>query len=208
MTAAVADLARDVRGVLVDVLTRRGFRLVVVEDGIEALDLVRTWKPRILFVNPYLPGLMGTDLIAKLREEGGAPETIILVGAIHNARRYRRRPESLYGADDYVDDGAAEEAILRKLEYHLKVPLQMDQRGPSGDPESLRLARSVFTDLLVYHPQKMSGLRTLADFKVAFQKEIGEARKYLEDRKPGSSGVLDDVARRFLEETRAREAGP
>ncbi len=66
---------------------------------------------------------MGMDLIARLRAEQNAPQTIVLLGAIHDARRYRRRPGSLYGADDYLDEGIDEGSMVKKLEFHFRQPL-------------------------------------------------------------------------------------
>ena len=197
-TAVVGDIQRDFRNQVVQVLHDQGFHLFVAEDGETALRLTIEKRPRLLLVNPYLPKLMGTELIGKLRAEGQAPPTIILMGAIHNSRRYRRRPESLYGADDYLDEASDDRSILRKLEFHLDVPFVPEAAASSGTAEALRLARSVFTDLLVYDPDRMARVKTPDDFFSLFSEEAAEGRRYIESRKPGAGGVLREVVSHYL----------
>lgn len=197
-STVMADIQRDFRNFLLQLLASQGFRIVVAEDGETAYTVVREQQPRLLLVNPYLPGLMGTDLITRLRAEGHAPPTIILLGAIHNSRRYRRRPQSLYGADDYLDEGTDEPAILRKLEYHLNLSLSRKDGGAPAEDEGLRLARSVFADMLVYDPDRVAQVRSVDEFFRIFADEAAEGRRYIESRKPGAGRLLRDVVAGYL----------
>jgi DNA-binding response OmpR family regulator len=197
-SAVVADIQRDFRNALVEILHRFRLHLVLAEDGQTALAEILAIKPRLLLVNPYLPNLMGTELISHLRAEVQNPPTIILLGAIHNSKRYRRRPESLYGADDYLDEGGSDEAIIRKIEFHLQLPPSEALPSGSGDQDALRLARSVFADLLVHDPQRMARVKTPDDFFHLFREEAAEGQRYIEARKRGASGLLREVVTRYV----------
>jgi CheY-like chemotaxis protein len=197
-TAVVADIQRDFRSVLVEILVRMGFRIVVAEDGLTALREIQEHRPRLLLVNPYLPELMGIELVARLRAEGIAPQTIILLGAIHSSKRYRRRPESLYGADDYLDEGGSDEAIMSKIEYHLHMPPSAHRHAAGEDEEAMRLARSVFADLLVYDPARMAQVQSTDDFFRLFRDEAAEGKRYIETRRRGASSLLSDVVAHYL----------
>lgn len=195
----VADIQRDFRNLLVGMLQHLGLHLYVVEDGAEALQVVHKTAPVLLLVNPYLPKVMGTDLIERLRKDKKAPKSIILLGAIHNHRRYRRRPESLYGADDYLDEGAPEEVILGKLRYHLNLPgRSAGEAGRLEDRAPLRLARIIFTDLLVYEPERMGSVEKVSDFFTVFKAEAEEGRRYLEQKFPGKGSLLRQVVSEYL----------
>lgn len=208
-TAVVADIQRDFRNGLIDLLNRKGFALTVAEDGPSAYEAVKQRRPDLLLVNPYLPGLMGVELIARLRAEDAAPRAVLLLGAIHNSRRYHRRPESLYGADDYLEEGYGDEAVLRKISYHLHMPLEEGPvQGREVDAEAHRLARSVFADLLVYHPGRMKKVKDLPGFFAEFRQEAQEAKRYLETRRPGSSKVLEAVVSQYLEWLAGRGGSP
>ncbi len=196
--AVVADIQRDFRTVLVGTLAKQKLHLFVVEDGEEAFKVVVREKPRLLLVNPYLPKLMGTDLIARLAKEGAKPETVVLLGAIHNPRRYTRLPESLYGADDYIDEGWSEGAILNKLTYHLHFPMQETAHGDEAGEGALRLARIVLTDILVYEPARMAQVKRVEDFFRIFADEAAEGRRYVEERFPGKGNLLRQVVADYL----------
>lgn len=198
LSAVVADIQRDFRTLLVEVLSRQGFHLFVVEDGEEALKVIQDSRPRLLLVNPYLPKLMGTELLERLKAAGTKPPTTILLGAIHNHRRYRRRPESLYGADDYIDEGWSEAGILQKLQYHLDLPVGAEARDAGPDEAALRVARIVFTDLLVYESERMASLKKVEDFFQVFAEESAEGRRYIEERYPGKGNLLRQVVADYL----------
>jgi CheY-like chemotaxis protein len=200
-TAVVADIQRDFRNVLVELLVRMGFHIVVAEDGLTALREIQARRPKLLLVNPYLPELMGIELVTRLREEGHAPQAIILLGAIHNSKRYRRRPESLYGADDYLDESGSDEAIISKIEFHLNLPPSLRQLPSGSDEEGLRLARSVFADLLVYDPGRMAQIRNADDFFRLFKDEAAEGKRYIETRRRGAAALLGEVVNHYLQGT-------
>ena len=201
VTAVVADIQRDFRTMLVELLSRQGFHLFVVEDGEEAHKVVARERPRLLLVNPYLPKLMGTDLLARLAGESAKPGTVILLGAIHDSRRYRRRPESLYGADDYIDEGWNERAVLQKLRYHLDLPLAEEARSDAADDAALRLSRIVFTDLLVYEAERLAQVERVDDFFTLFTEEAAEGKRYIEERCPGKGNLLRSVVADYLRRT-------
>ncbi len=195
----VADIQREFRNYLIGILNRQGFALSVVENGSRAYEITKKKHPGLLLVNAYLPGLLGVDVIDRLRKESEKAPAIILLGAIHNVNRYRRRPESLYGADDYLDEGASEAVILRKLEFYLRTPITLEKARNGVDREALRLARSVFTDMLVYNPGKLSKIKAPEDFFRVFQQESAEAKRFLEDTKAGAGALLNDVVANYLD---------
>jgi len=198
VTTVIADIQRDFRHGVVEILRRRGFHLIIAEDGEIADKLVREKRPRLLFVNPYLPKLMGIELIAALRRDGISPLVIFLLGAIHSSRRYRRRPESLYGADDYLEEGTTEQVLMDKLRYHLNMPLQSVAQDTPEESEAYRMARAVFADLLVYEADRMQGVTREEDFFRVFRDEAREGKQYIEDRAPGKGDLLHTVVANYL----------
>jgi len=196
--AVVADIQRDIRHLVVEVLRRQRFHLFVVEDGDTAYRVVKEEEPRLLFVNPYLPKIMGVDLISRLREEEAAPQTIFLLGAIHNPKRYRRRPESLYGADDYIEEGFREAAFLEKLRFHMDISLKAGPEIAPADMQAYRLGRAVLADLLVYETDRMRQVKRVSDFFRLFKEEAAEGKTYIENRAPGKGNMLRAVVADYL----------
>lgn len=208
MKALVSDIQTELRNMVVEILKRAEFHLFIAEDGESALDLVGRESPRLLLTSPYLPKLMGIDLITKIREGSGPQPIIFLLGAIHSTRRYRRRPESLYGADDYLEEGIPEETFVQKLMYHMDVSLDIASDQPPSDLEALRLARLVFTDLMVYNPDRMAQVATVDDFFRVFKEEAAEGKRYIEETKPGEGNLLKYVVADYLRRQAATRARP
>lgn len=51
-----------------------GVDLRIAEDGPEALDLVREWRPQVLVLDAHLPGMSGYEVLVQLREQPGLRE--------------------------------------------------------------------------------------------------------------------------------------
>jgi DNA-binding response OmpR family regulator len=207
--ALVADIQSELRNQVVEILKRAEFHLFIAEDGEAALTLMRKETPRLLMTSPYLPKIMGIDLIASVREDPPPQPIIFLLGAIHSTRRFRRNPESLYGADDYLEEGISEESLAQKLMYHMEVSLDLPREHPPEDPEALRLARLVFTDLMVYNPDRMVQVTQVEEFFQVFKEEAAEGQRYIEENKPGAGNLLKSVVADYLRRqsaTKARQA--
>ena len=50
---------------------REGVELRLAEDGIDALDQVRDWRPDVLVLDAHLPGMNGFELLQALRRDAG-----------------------------------------------------------------------------------------------------------------------------------------
>ncbi len=97
-------------------LRREGFAVEVASEGNAALALVREIRPEIVLVDVALPGIVGHTLCEQVK---GDPELahakVILIGAIYDRGRYRREPQSLYGADDYVEKHRMPDDLVQKI---------------------------------------------------------------------------------------------
>jgi two-component system response regulator MprA len=72
MTTPTIVLAEDDRFLrrAVDVaLTKRGYRMVLATDGIEALDAVRQHKPALVLLDMLMPRMGGMEVLSALRAD-------------------------------------------------------------------------------------------------------------------------------------------
>jgi predicted Zn finger-like uncharacterized protein len=131
-TGPLVLIAHDsdiVRAVIRNILTEGGFRVDTAVDGLEALKKVNETRPQGLVLDVGLPGIYGFELCSRLK---GNPDTkdikIVFISSVFDMKRYKRTPESLYGADDYVEKHHIHDDLvfkLRKLlvpEQHPKAP--------------------------------------------------------------------------------------
>jgi len=90
---------------IVPLLNQNGYETITASDGIEAM--VKTIKelPFLAVIEVSLPKIYGFEVCKRLKAR---PETkwmkFILISSPYDKNRYRREPESLYDADDYIEE--------------------------------------------------------------------------------------------------------
>ena len=86
------------------ILGSHGFRWQACHDGETALELMGRCPPQVAIVDVALPGLFAFEVVEKVRKRPGlAGVKIMLLSSVYNKMAYKRRPTTLYGADDYIE---------------------------------------------------------------------------------------------------------
>ena len=79
-------------------LEREGYECTVLNDGLRAIDYVRSWRPDLVLLDLMLPGMPGTDVCREIRTIGQVP--IVMVTAKDTEADKVLGLE--LGADDYI----------------------------------------------------------------------------------------------------------
>ena len=95
----VVDDEPDVREVLAEYLEQRGFEVLRVASGEEALVDVRRSRPDTVLLDIAMPGLGGVETLREIRALS-ADTRVIMVSGIHDVETARRT--LALGAADYV----------------------------------------------------------------------------------------------------------
>lgn len=104
LTVLIAHESQEFCAAVQKVLAPEPFDIVSCHDGKEALDVVKKLLPDIVILNVALPTLYGFQVCEAIRsDKRTAGIRIILLAAIYDKTKYKRSPESLYGADDYIE---------------------------------------------------------------------------------------------------------
>ncbi len=86
------------------VLATEPFDLATYNDGKEALTAIMQLKPEVVLLDVALPTMYGFEVCDAIRREPTVAATkIIFIASIYDKTRYKRAPQSLYGADDYIE---------------------------------------------------------------------------------------------------------
>lgn len=86
------------------IVTSEPFELFICTDGREALDTVERERPHLLLLDVALPTMFGFEVVERVRQNPAlAGVKIVLIASIYDKTRYKRSPNSLYGADDYLE---------------------------------------------------------------------------------------------------------
>lgn len=113
----VAHESEDVASKMKEDLMRFGADVLLAKDGVEAIETMEAEKPHVAVLSVVLPRIFGYEVceLAKKRESLKDIK-IILITSTYDTHRFRREPEDLYGADDYIDFPFETRALLEKIE--------------------------------------------------------------------------------------------
>jgi two-component system phosphate regulon response regulator PhoB len=115
----IVEDERDMADLVATRLRREGYKVDVAHDGLEGLNLIRSEPPNLVLLDIMLPGMSGTEIAAKLRDDprtGGVPiimltakseESDIVVGL-------------KFGADDYVTKPFSMSVLTARIDALLR----------------------------------------------------------------------------------------
>jgi two-component system, chemotaxis family, chemotaxis protein CheY len=112
----VVEDDRDLRDLLVMMLSDEGYRVVTAADGLDGLKVARGDSPDLILVDAGMPRLDGAGFCRAYRAEGG-PAPVILVSAGH-AEQIATTVEAC-GAVAYIAKPFEVDLVLDTVTRHL-----------------------------------------------------------------------------------------
>ena len=105
------------RELLVQLLEER-YRLVLAEDGEEALECAAKEKPDLILMDLSLPRMDGWEATRRLKADLDLSKIPVIVLSAHVMRGDEERARRC-GCDDFLGKPIDETALYQKLERHL-----------------------------------------------------------------------------------------
>ncbi len=121
------------RQLLILLLASVGFEVRGVENGLEAVQAVKDWKPHIVWMDIRMPLLDGLDATRQVKALGvNAPVVIALTASV---LENKRGVSLAAGCDDFLNKPYREAEIFDIFERHLGVRFlyEIDQKTPEPD---------------------------------------------------------------------------
>ncbi len=137
-TLVVADADDTFLRHVARLLLQNGYTLYLAHDGAVAMELIKTKKPRVAIVDVALPKVYGFEITEMVKgDETLKQQTkIILLGEVYEKERYRRKPQSLYGADEYIEKHHDGPEVLEKVGSLISgKPAPPEEHKPEAQPE-------------------------------------------------------------------------
>ncbi len=98
------------------VLANDPVALSIYHDGRAAFDAIRETQPDVVLLDVALPSMFGFEICEEIRKDAVLAQTkIILIASIYDKTRYKRNPQSLYGADDYIEKHHIPDDLATKI---------------------------------------------------------------------------------------------
>ena len=130
----IAHSDRDLCQAVLEILSREGLEGRVCSDGHQALEALQTAPAQVAVIDVALPGLLAFELIDQARRVPSLKDLrIILLSSVYNKTAYKRTPNSLYGADDYIEKHHIPDDLVPKI-HRLVGAAQAT--APAGSPGS------------------------------------------------------------------------
>ncbi len=189
----VAHASQPVAARIGFILAHHGMNPLHAPHGHAAVSLLETKRPRGAVIDVALPGVMSFQIVDRVRASPHLAQTaVVLVASVFNRTAYKRRPSSLYGADDYVEQHHVHDLLPRKLRKLLGMPeLAPAEIQPDGvvsgqdtrldlyGRERMRsLALSIVADIALYRQEEMARAAT-GDVPAQLLDVLDEGRRLL-----------------------------
>jgi len=123
-------------GTIKKIVEDAGFEGVLGHNGAEVLAAMDAVQPRIAIVDVALQGLYAFELVDTVRRRPGLDSVkIILLSSVYNKAAYKRQPNSLYGADDYIEKHHIPDDLVLKINRLLVGAAEADGPADNGEKE-------------------------------------------------------------------------
>ena len=127
----IAHSDSELCDVVASILTREGISFSICHDGEAALKSLDSTPPQVALMDVALPGLYGFEVVEKVRKRPGLENVkIILLSSVYNKAAYKRTPETLYGADDYLEKHHIPDSLIGKIQQLVTGKSQQEPHAP------------------------------------------------------------------------------
>lgn len=98
---------------ITSLLKKNGYQAITASDGIETMVKAIKEFPYLAIIEVGIPKIYGVEVCKRLKLR---PETrgmkFILVSSAYDKDKYKREPESFYGADDYIEEHLIDSLLI------------------------------------------------------------------------------------------------
>jgi DNA-binding response OmpR family regulator len=132
----IAHSDRELCGTISDIVEAAGYESVLGHNGTEVLALMEEIRPHVAVVDVALQGLYAFEVVDTVRSRPGLDKVkIILLSSVYNNTAYKRRPNSLYGADDYIEKHHISDDLIHKINRQLVGAAETGTPAENGEVE-------------------------------------------------------------------------
>lgn len=128
------------RELIRDLLTEGNYKVYESSDGKDVMEILRENRPGTALIDVGLSEVLGFQLCEQIKSDSELKATnVILVASIYDISKYKRKPDSLYGAEDYIERHQLQEDLILKVKKHIgdNVRKSPEDSGLTDEPLSV-----------------------------------------------------------------------
>lgn len=104
-----------------EILSKNGYSVIGVPDVSKVFEFIKIQKPEVVIVDVGIPDLLGFEISEKFKKDPLLENIgVLLLASIHDATKYKREPDSLFGADDYIERHHIQDLLVPKIKAIIK----------------------------------------------------------------------------------------
>ncbi len=138
----IAHTSNSMREMIGELIRDAGFLPLFAKNGVETISIMTDTHPEVVIVDVALPDIFGfefPELIKKDKRLHGIK--VILVASIYDKTRYKRIPQSLYGADDFIEKHHIRDNLVPKI--NRLISKQEEVHVVTGTTETIRIGMEI-----------------------------------------------------------------
>ncbi len=206
LKAFIAHEDRNVCQQLTERLSLLTASVTIVRDSNQIVTQFQTEDSGVLLLDVAFDGTFPFQLIEKIKDFGHGQQKIILLSSVYNRTAYKKRPDSLYGADAYLELHHIGDRLVPLLtELFPDIASTATSVAPiqtHGDERSLEvaevsqqaasLAKLLVADIVLYNQDRMEQGVASGQPTQLFAEQLTEGRKLLASRLPATADLPVD----------------
>jgi len=88
---------------------------LLATDGKAAIDMVRTWKPRLVFLDINMPNVNGYEVCQSIKGDPATAKTMVVMLSGRSSENDRRKALE-FGADDFITKPFSPAELFHKFQ--------------------------------------------------------------------------------------------
>ncbi len=106
--------------VLASTLKKKGYSIILADNGMQALEVLKTKKPHLILLDIMMPGMDGFEVCQKIKTEDNTKDIPVFFLTAHSETEKVVKGFQL-GAVDYITKPFNSEELITRVQTHLKL---------------------------------------------------------------------------------------
>ena len=110
----------DTRRMLTFILAKAGYHVITAEDGMQAIQKAKAWRPALILMDMMMPGMSGAETVRQLRQLKVTKDIpILMLSAYAEQALVDEALEA--GADDYILKTVLPDNLTEIIDRYLEI---------------------------------------------------------------------------------------